>query len=66
MTPTPHRTAVVVPFRRRMENLESFLAYMHPFLMKQAIEYKVYVISQVMEDTVSKSDIRDIKKCFFF
>ena len=41
------RTAVIVPYRDRMENLEAALAYLHPFLAEQGIDYKIDVVSQV-------------------
>ena len=41
------RTAIVIPYREREENLKSFLAWMHPFLQRQDIEYKIYMVSQV-------------------
>ena len=42
----PPHVAIVVPYRDRLENLEVFLHYMHPFLMRQNIHYKIYIITQ--------------------
>ena len=41
------RSAILIPYRNRSENLRIFLGYMHPFLQRQDVEYKIYVISQV-------------------
>ena len=41
------RTAVIIPFRNREAHLEIFLKYMHPFLQKQQIEYRIVVVEQV-------------------
>ena len=38
--------AIIVPYRNRGENLASFLNYIHPFLIRQNIHYKIYIINQ--------------------
>ncbi|RWS25446.1 glycosyltransferase-like isoform X1, partial [Leptotrombidium deliense] len=38
--------AIIIPQRGREMHLKIFLRYMHPFLMKQQIEYGIYVIEQ--------------------
>ncbi|RWS25044.1 beta-1:4-N-acetylgalactosaminyltransferase bre-4-like isoform X2 [Leptotrombidium deliense] len=38
--------AIIIPLRGRKMNLKIFLRYMHPFLMRQQIEYGIYVIEQ--------------------
>ncbi|RWS20748.1 hypothetical protein B4U80_10006, partial [Leptotrombidium deliense] len=38
--------AIIVPVRGREMHLRIFLRYMHPFLMKQQIEYGIYIIEQ--------------------
>ena len=41
--------AIIVPYRDRYENFQRFICYIHAFLMRQKIEYKIYVVSQVKE-----------------
>ncbi|XP_032519233.2 beta-1,4-N-acetylgalactosaminyltransferase bre-4-like [Danaus plexippus] len=41
-----HRVAIIVPYRDRQQHLAIFLNHMHPFLMKQQIEYGIYIIEQ--------------------
>lgn len=41
------RIAIVVPYRDRAEHLPIFLKNIHPFLMKQQIEYGIFVIEQI-------------------
>jgi hypothetical protein len=41
------KTAILVPYRDRPDNLKVFLAHMHRFLMKQDIRYTIYIIEQV-------------------
>ena len=40
------RVAIMIPYRDRESHLATFLRYMHPFLMKQNIEYTILVINQ--------------------
>ena len=42
-----HRVAVIVPFRDREAHLKLWLRHMHPFLQKQLISYRVFLIEQV-------------------
>ena len=42
----PDQVAIIVPYRNRTDNLKVFIQYMHPFLMRQNIHYKIYVINQ--------------------
>ncbi|KAL0821589.1 hypothetical protein ABMA28_005041 [Loxostege sticticalis] len=41
-----HRIAVIVPYRGRDRNLAVFLYVMHPFLIEQGLEYRIFVIEQ--------------------
>ncbi|XP_052684453.1 beta-1,4-N-acetylgalactosaminyltransferase bre-4-like isoform X1 [Crassostrea angulata] len=40
------RVTILVPFRDRESHLRIFLNHMHAFLMKQQLEYAIYVIEQ--------------------
>ncbi|XP_065922772.1 beta-1,4-N-acetylgalactosaminyltransferase bre-4 [Magallana gigas] len=39
-----HKVAILVPFRDRESHLRIFLNHMHAFLMKQQLEYAIYVV----------------------
>ena len=41
------KIAIIVPFRGREDQLKIFLNNMHPFLMCQQLDYKIFVIEQV-------------------
>ena len=41
-----YSTAVVIPYRDREANLRVALPYLHRFLQRQEIHYKIYVVSQ--------------------
>ncbi|XP_026321376.1 beta-1,4-N-acetylgalactosaminyltransferase bre-4-like isoform X2 [Hyposmocoma kahamanoa] len=42
-----HSVAIFVPYRDREEHLAIFLRHIHPFLIKQQLEYGIYVIEQL-------------------
>ncbi|KAH8369727.1 hypothetical protein KR093_000695 [Drosophila rubida] len=41
-----HHVAIIVPFRDRYAHLSVFLRNIHPFLMKQRIAYRIFIIEQ--------------------
>lgn len=40
------RTAIIIPYRDRLEQLKVFLNYMHNFLQHQRISYRIFIIEQ--------------------
>ncbi len=42
-----HRVAIIIPYRDREENLNSFLYNMHPFLMRQELNYTIFAVEQI-------------------
>ncbi|KAK3094815.1 hypothetical protein FSP39_006563 [Pinctada imbricata] len=42
----PHKMAILVPFRDRLEELLTFVPYMHEFLNKQRTRHEFYIINQ--------------------
>ena len=44
----PHKkVAVLIPFRNRWEQLNTFLNHMHPVFQRQQLDYRIFVIEQV-------------------
>lgn len=41
-----HNVAIVVPFRDRYAHLSVFIRNIHPFLIKQRIAYRIFIIEQ--------------------
>ena len=41
------KVALIVPFRDRYGHLKVFLNHIHPFLMRQQLDYKVFLIDLV-------------------
>ena len=42
-----HRVAIIIPYRDRDMQLRIFLHFMHPFLQKQQLDYRIYLIEPV-------------------
>lgn len=55
------KVAIIIPFRDRESHLRIFLNHMHAFLMKQQLEYAIYVIEQV-----NRHDLRYFKLFIFY
>jgi hypothetical protein len=49
-----HNVAIVIPYRNRKENLNSFLYNMHPFLQRQELNYTIFVAEQVNDELFNK------------
>ena len=41
------QTAIVIPYRKREEQLKIYLKHMHPILQRQQLHYRIFVIEQV-------------------
>ncbi|RNA44169.1 beta-1-4-N-acetylgalactosaminyltransferase bre-4-like [Brachionus plicatilis] len=49
------KVAIIVPYRDRVKNLHIFLLYMHKFLSKQNIEYKIYLLEPLGHLTFNRA-----------
>ncbi|XP_077437724.1 beta-1,4-galactosyltransferase 3-like isoform X1 [Vanacampus margaritifer] len=49
-----HRVAIVVPYRQRPTHLRALLQHLHPFLRRQQIGYRIYVVQQWGNGTFNK------------
>ena len=48
-----HRVALIIPYKDRADNLNSFLFNMHMFLQKQELEYQIFVVEQTKKDLLA-------------
>ncbi|KAL0871012.1 hypothetical protein ABMA27_004826 [Loxostege sticticalis] len=55
-----HKVAILVPFRNRTTNLSKFLRHMHPFLQKQLLQYRIFVIEQIGREKFNKGALYNI------
>ncbi|XP_077381531.1 beta-1,4-galactosyltransferase 3-like isoform X2 [Festucalex cinctus] len=49
-----HRTAIVVPYRKRLTHLRALLDHLHPFLQRQQLHYGIYLVEQWGNGTFNK------------
>lgn len=49
-----HRVAIIIPYKNRLDNLNSFLFHMHPFLQRQELEYRIFVVEQYNDGRFNK------------
>lgn len=54
------RVAIVIPYRDRATHLPIFLANLHPFLMKQQIEYGIFLIEQVADGLFNRAALMNV------
>lgn len=46
--------ALVIPYKNRFDNLNTFLYNMHPFLQRQQLKYTIFVVEQSNEQLFNK------------
>ncbi|XP_070784294.1 beta-1,4-galactosyltransferase 2-like [Enoplosus armatus] len=51
------KVAIIIPFRNRHEHLNHWLYYLHPILMRQQLDYGVYVINQDGEGVFNRAKL---------
>lgn len=54
------RVAIIVPYRDREQHLPVFLKNLHPFLMKQQIEYGVYIVEQAAGSQFNRASLMNV------
>ncbi|XP_006098844.2 beta-1,4-galactosyltransferase 1 [Myotis lucifugus] len=57
---SPHKVAIIIPFRNRQEHLKYWLYYLHPILQRQQLDYGIYVINQAGESTFNRAKLLNI------
>ncbi|XP_029381058.1 beta-1,4-galactosyltransferase 2 [Echeneis naucrates] len=54
------KVAIIIPFRHRENHLKYWLHYLHPILRRQRIDYGVYIINQLGEDTFNRAKLLNV------
>ncbi|KAK2492563.1 hypothetical protein MC885_020757 [Smutsia gigantea] len=57
---SPHKVAIIIPFRNRQEHLKYWLYYLHPILQRQQLDYGIYVINQAGESMFNRAKLLNI------
>lgn len=53
-------TAIIVPYRQREKQLSLFLIYMHNFLRKQNIHYRIFIVEQLDQKPFNRAKLFNI------
>lgn len=54
------QVAIIIPFRNRHEHLKHWLYYLHPILIRQQLDYGVYVINQNGNGTFNRAKLMNV------
>uniref|UniRef100_A0A182FU03 Galactosyltransferase N-terminal domain-containing protein n=1 Tax=Anopheles albimanus TaxID=7167 RepID=A0A182FU03_ANOAL len=54
------RVAIIVPYRNRQKQLPVFLKNLHPFLMKQQLDYGIYIVEQTSGSSFNRAMLMNI------
>lgn len=54
------KVAIIVPFRDRYAHLPVFLKNIHPFLMRQQIEYKIFIVEQTNGQSFNRAALMNV------
>ncbi|XP_061879679.1 beta-1,4-galactosyltransferase 2 isoform X1 [Entelurus aequoreus] len=54
------KVAIIIPFRHRENHLKYWLHYLHPILRRQKIDYAIYIINQLGEDTFNRAKLLNV------
>ncbi|XP_076014424.1 beta-1,4-galactosyltransferase 1-like [Genypterus blacodes] len=54
------KVAIIIPFRNRHEHLSHWLYYLHPILMRQQLDYGVFVINQDGDGIFNRAKLMNV------
>ncbi|XP_003486181.1 beta-1,4-N-acetylgalactosaminyltransferase bre-4 [Bombus impatiens] len=55
-----HRVAIIIPFRDRLIHLQALLYNLHPMLLRQQIDYQIFVIEQKGSDAFNRAMLMNV------
>jgi len=55
-----HRVAIIIPYRDREEHLRTFLHNIHPMLMRQQIDYGIYVVEEIPNTKFNRAKLMNV------
>lgn len=55
-----HHVAIVVPYRDRQIQLNTFLVHMHPFLQFQRLKYQIFIIEQTHQRPFNRAKLFNV------
>lgn len=55
-----YKTAIIIPHRNRMQHLTYLLYHLHPFLQRQQIKYRIFIIEQAGNFTFNRGKLLNV------
>ncbi|KAI6178792.1 Beta-1,4-N-acetylgalactosaminyltransferase bre-4 [Aphelenchoides besseyi] len=55
-----HRVAIIVPYRDRESHLRIFLHNLHGFLQKQQLDYAIFIVEQIANQTFNRAKLMNV------
>ena len=55
-----HNVAIIIPYRNRLGQLAVFLRHIHPFLRRQDLHYRIYIINQADEHLFNRAMLMNV------
>ena len=55
-----HHVAIIVPFRDREDHLQIFLHYLHPFLQRQQLNYRIFIVEQYGNSSFNRGKLFNV------
>lgn len=55
-----YQIALILPYRNRSHHLQQFLTYMHPFLIRQQLNYRIVVVEQSGTNAFNRAKLFNI------
>lgn len=53
-------TAIIVPYRQRIDQLNTFLIYIHNFLRQQQINYRIFLVEQFDDKPFNRAKLLNV------
>ncbi|XP_017886453.1 beta-1,4-N-acetylgalactosaminyltransferase bre-4-like isoform X1 [Ceratina calcarata] len=55
-----HRVAIVIPYRDRPQHLQALLYNLHPMLLRQQIDYQIFIVEQKGSETFNRAMLMNV------
>ncbi|KAK9303791.1 hypothetical protein QLX08_004658 [Tetragonisca angustula] len=55
-----HRVAIIIPFRDRPKHLQALLYNLHPMLLRQQIDYQIFVVEQKGSEAFNRAMLMNV------
>lgn len=57
---TSHHVAIIIPYRNRPQHLQTLLYNLHPILLRQQIDYQIFIVEQEGSDPFNRAMLMNV------